>query len=206
MHRLLHIEASPRGVRSRSTQLATRLTTGMRSRLPDLEIDHLNLWREDLPALDGELIAAKYARLAGASLAPREAQAWASIEAMVRRLDAADRGSPLWNFSIPYRLKHYVDLVTQPGLTFSFDPKTGYRPLLRPRPVAIILASAGDYRFGPSRGRPDLATPYLREALAFIGLQNPRVIRIGPTVGEEADISAAVERAQAELALVLEEA
>ncbi|MBX6745079.1 MAG: NAD(P)H-dependent oxidoreductase [Acetobacteraceae bacterium] len=209
MSRLLHIEASPRGARSRSSQLATRLTAGLKSRLPGLELDLVNVWREELPPLDGDLIAAKYARLAGTALAPREAQAWASVEAMVRRLDAADRiviSSPLWNFSIPYRLKHYIDLVTQPGLTFSFDPKTGYRPLLRTRPVDIILASAGDYRFGPSWGRPDLATPYLREALAFIGLRDVRVIPVGPTVGEEADVSAAVARAVAALDLALQEA
>ncbi len=209
MSRLLHIEASPGGPRSRSGQLAARLTNALQSRFPKLELDRLNVWREELPTLDGDLIAAKYARLAGATLASHEAQAWASVEAMVRRLDDAERiviSSPLWNFSIPYRLKQYIDLVTQPGLTFSFDPKTGYRPLLGTRPVDIILASAGDYRFGPSWGRPDLATPYLREALAFIGLRDVRVIPVGPTVGEPADVSAAIARAEAELDLALQEA
>lgn len=206
---LLYIEASPRGPRSRSSQLAVRLIDSLKSRCPGLEVDLVNVWQEDLPALDGDLIAAKYARLAGAALAPSEARAWASVEAMVRRLDAAGRiviSSPLWNFSIPYRLKHYIDLVTQPGLTFSFDPRTGYRPLLRPRPVDIILTSAGDYRFGPSWGRPDLATPYLREALAFIGLRDARVIPVGPTVGGEAEVAAAIARAAAEVDLALQEA
>jgi len=209
MSRLLYIEASPRGPRSRSSQLAARLTESLKARFRGLEVDHVNLWREELPELDGDLIGAKYARLAGAALAPREAEAWATVEAMVRRLDAADRiliSSPLWNFSIPYRLKHYIDLVTQPGLTFSFNPKTGYRPLLRSRPVDVILASAGDYRFGPSWGRPDLATPYLRVALAFIGLRDIRVIPVGPTVGDEADVSAAVARAAAEIDFALQEA
>jgi len=209
MFRLLHIEASPRGHRSRSSQLGVRLTDSLKFRLPDLEVDLLNVWREDLPALDGDLIAAKYARLAGTALAPYEMDAWARIEAMVERLNAADRiviSSPLWNFSIPYRLKHYIDLVTQPGLTFSFDPKSGYRPLLKTRPVDIILASAGDYRFGPSWGRPDLATPYLREALAFIGLRDIQVIPVAPTIGDDGDVSAAMARAAAEVDLAIQEA
>jgi FMN-dependent NADH-azoreductase len=207
MSRLLYVEASPRGAKSRSSQVATRLTTALRSRFPGLELDHLNVWHEEFPALDGDLIAAKYARLAGKALAPHEVRAWAAIETMVRRLDAADRtviSSPLWNFSIPYRLKHYIDLVTQPGLTFTFDPKAGYRPLLRSRPVDIVLASAGDYRSGPSWGRPDLATPYLREALAFIGLTDVRVIAVGPTVGDKADVSAAIARAEAEVDRILQ--
>ena len=28
---------------------------------------------------------------------------------------------PLWNFGIPYKLKHLIDLVTQKDLLFSFD-------------------------------------------------------------------------------------
>src|SRR5690606_3371733 len=188
---------------------AARLIASLRSLSPSLELDRLNVWQEELPALDGDLLAAKYARLAGTTLAPREAEAWARVEAMVRRLDGAARiviASPLWNFAIPYRLKHYIDLVTQPGLTFGFDPKTGYRPLLTSRPVDIVLASAGDYRSGPSWGRPDLATPYLREALAFIGLRDVRVIPVGPTVGADADVAAAIARAEAAVDLALQEA
>lgn len=36
------------------------------------------------------------------------------------------------------RQKHYIDLLTQPGLSFCFDPQTGYTPLLKPRPVVAI--------------------------------------------------------------------
>lgn len=209
MKRLLYIQASPRGARSRSGHIAARLVANLQARIPGIEVDLLNLRREELPALDGDLIAAKYSRLAGAVLAGHEARAWAAVEAMVRRLDAADRiviSTPLWNFSIPYRLKHYIDLVTQPGLAFSFDPKTGYEPLLRSRPVEVVLASAGDYRLGLSRGRPDLATPYLREALAFIGLRDVRFIPVGPTVGGEAEVANAIARATGEADRLPEEA
>ncbi|TVS05393.1 MAG: hypothetical protein EA413_06875 [Cyanobium sp. PLM2.Bin73] len=36
----------------------------------------------------------------------------------------------MWNFSIPYKLKHWIALVTQPGLSFGFDPATGYYGLI----------------------------------------------------------------------------
>jgi FMN-dependent NADH-azoreductase len=209
MSRLLHIEASPRGDRSRSSQLAARLIANLKSVDPELGVDHLNLWREELPAFDGDLIAAKYARLAGDDFTPQQADAWSEVGAMVGRLDAADRlviSTPLWNFSIPYRLKHWIDLVTQPGLSFSFDPEHGYRPLLRRRPVDVILTSAGDYRPGPGRGRPEFATSYLREALGFIGLRDVRFIPVGPTVGGERDVATAVARAEADIDRVREEA
>ncbi|MER2268817.1 FMN-dependent NADH-azoreductase [Methylobacterium oxalidis] len=190
---LLHIAASPRGGASRSTQAARAYIAALRASEPTLSIDHLDLWQTDLPPFDGAALAAKYARLAGRAHDPREATAWAEIEAIIARLDRADRvlvSTPMWNFSVPYRLKHWIDLITQPGLTFAFDPASGYTPLLRPRPTVVILASAGDYATGESRGRPDLATPYLRTALGFIGLTDPIVVPVGRTISPDAEEAA----------------
>lgn len=121
---------------------------------------------------------------------------------MAERLRSADGvliATPMWNFGIPYKLKHWIDLITQPGLTFSFNPETGYSPKLASCPTLVVLSSAGDYTTGTSRGRPDLATPYLRAALTFIGLNEVRFVPIGPTLGPDGDVSAA--RAHAHEAL-----
>jgi FMN-dependent NADH-azoreductase len=99
--------------------------------------------------------------------------------------------TPMWNFGIPYKLKHYIDLIVQPGLTFSFDPNSGYSPLLKNRPTLVILASGSDFVTGMNRGRTDMATPYLRDVLRFIGLRDPRFVLIGPTVGPTAPAQAA---------------
>ena len=115
--------------------------------------------------MDGDTIAAKYARLAGEAFSSVQKAAWEQIANIVDRFDRADRiliSTPLWNFGIPYKLKHYIDVITQPGLSFSFSPDVGYRPLLRDRPSVAILSSAGDYRNGPSRGRPDLANSWAK--------------------------------------------
>lgn len=208
MPRLLLIQASPRQGDSASRAAAGAFLGRLRALMPELEIDELDLWREELPEFDGAALAAKYARLGGRALAPREAAAWRMIEAMVARLAAADLvliATPMWNFGIPYKLKHWIDLVTQPGLAFRFDPATGYSPLLRPRPTLAIVASAGDYGAGPSWGRPDLATPYLEAALRFIGLGEIAVVGQGPTVGPEPAVAAARDKAHARLAVLAEE-
>jgi FMN-dependent NADH-azoreductase len=194
---LLHIDASPRED-SRSRRVGEALVARRLAERPDLRLVRLDLWAADLPHMDGATLAAKYARLAGRPHGADEARAWSVVEALVADLDAAVEvviSTPMWNFSIPYRLKHYIDLVTQPGLSFSFDPAVGYSPRLAARPVHVVLASAGDYRFGPSRGRPDLATPYLREALAFIGLSDVTFIPVGPTIGPADEVAAGMARA-----------
>lgn len=207
MPSLLLVQASPRQGDSASRAAAAAFLARLRELVPELEVDALDLWHEPLPEFDGAALAAKYARLAGRALAPREAAAWRTIETMVARLDAADLvviATPMWNFGIPYKLKHWLDLVTQPGLTFRFDPATGYSPLLRARPTLAIIASAGDYGAGPSWGRPDLATTYLQAALRFIGLGEIAVVGQGPTVGPEPAIAAARDKAHARLGQLAE--
>ena len=162
----------------------------------------MDLWKERLPEFDGAMIDAKYARLANRDFNSEEAKTWGVIETMVGRLKTADRvliATPMWNFGIPYKLKHWIDLITQPGLTFKFDPATGYSPLLPSRPTLVILSSAGDYATGVSRGRPDLATPYLRAALSFIGLTDLTFVPCGPTVVPEEDVRVAKRKSSARL-------
>src|SRR6201999_795352 len=101
---------------------------------------------------------------------------------------------------IPYRLKQWIDLLVQPGLTFRFDPAQGYLPLLKDRPTVVILASGSDFTTGMNRGRIDMATPYLREALRFIGVSDARFVPIGPTTGPTSPIEAARKHAHRRLA------
>ncbi|MBV9287898.1 MAG: FMN-dependent NADH-azoreductase, partial [Hyphomicrobiales bacterium] len=49
------------------------------------------------------------------------------------------------------------------------------------------------------RGRIDMATPYIREALRFIGLSDSRFVLIGPTVGPAGPVAAARDAARRRL-------
>src|SRR5262249_28507685 len=114
----------------------------------------------------------------------------------------ADRvviSTPMWNFSIPYKLKHWIDLVSQPGLTFRLDPATGYIPLLKDRPTLVILACGSDFVTGMNRGRIDMASPCLREGLRFGGTRDTLFVLMGPTPGPPEPIFAARERAHQRL-------
>ena len=52
---------------------------------------------------------------------------------------------------------------------------------------------------GKVRGRIDMATPYLREALRFIGIRSVQFVPVGPTTGPATPISAAREKAHRRL-------
>ena len=163
----------------------------------------MDLWREALPEFRGDALEAKYARLGGRGFSDAQREAFAGIERMAARLAQADRvliSTPMWNFGIPYKLKQWIDVITQPGVTFRFDPTQGYLPLLKDRPTVVILASGSDFVTGMNRGRIDMATPYLREMLRFIGINDVRFVPIGPTAGPIEPARAARQNAHRRLA------
>ena len=89
-----------------------------------------------LPEFDGAALEAKYALISGRAFNGPERDAFAVIERMALRFSLADRvliSTPMWNFSIPYKLKQWIDLSVQPGLTFRFNP---------PRAIAVWSRTA----------------------------------------------------------------
>jgi FMN-dependent NADH-azoreductase len=200
--KLLHLNCSPRAD-SESAAGARVFLDRFRQARPDWEIDGMNLWREPLPEFEGYLLEAKYARIGGKSFTNSQHDAFAIAERLALRLSLADRvliSTPMWNFGIPYKLKQWLDVIIQAGLAFRFDPTQGYLPLLKDRPTIVILASGSDFVTGMNRGRIDMATPYLREALRFIGISDVRFVPIGPTTGPTEPIRAAREAAHRRLA------
>jgi FMN-dependent NADH-azoreductase len=78
-----------------------------------------------------------------------------SREGLALRFSLANRAlisTPMCNFSIPCKLKHWIDLIVQPGLSFRSDPVQGYRGLVKERPTTVILASGAAGGGGRARG------------------------------------------------------
>jgi FMN-dependent NADH-azoreductase len=199
--KLLHLRCSPRASSASSAAAEAFLAKFGQAR-PSWDIDLQDLWRETLPEFDGAALEAKYARLGGRSFSDPERDAFAVVERLALRFLLAERvliSLPMWNFGVPYKLKQWFDLIVQPGLTFSFSPAEGYRGLVKDRPTVVILASGSDFVTGMNRGRVDMATPYLRDILRFIGVHNVRFVAVGPTVGPRDQVDAARDAAQRKL-------
>ena len=202
MPKLFHLLCSPRAD-SESLAAARVFLDRFRKARPDWDIDEMNVWRDHLPEFEGYILEAKYARVGGKSFTESQRDAFAIAERMAVRFALAERvliSTPMWNFGIPYKLKHWIDVISQPGLTFRFDPARGYLPLVQDRPTVVILASGGDFATGMNRGRVDLATPYLREALRFIGVRDVQFVPIGPTTGPTEPVRIARDSAHRRLA------
>ncbi len=203
MAKLLHVEASPRKERSASIAVANAFLDAYREAHPDDEVETWDLWAEPLPEFDGDTLNGKYAIMHGQEHTPEQAAAWQAVESAFERFASADKyvlSSPMWNFGIPYKLKHFVDVVTQPGLSFSFDPETGYTGLVTGKPIALVLARGGSYG-DEQTAALDLQKAYLDLWLGFIGFEKVEHVLVEPTIGAPDDVAAvkaaATERATA---------
>jgi FMN-dependent NADH-azoreductase len=189
MARLLYIEASPRKTRSTSIELAAIFRDAYLNAHPGDEIRSINLWSLALPEINCEVLNAKYAVLHGLKPTAKEAEAWQDVVRLVDQFKAADKyifGVPMWNFSIPYKLKHYLDVIIQPGHTFSFSPQEGYRGLVTGKPVVVIYARGGSYT--GEAAAMDMQKSYMELALEFIGFTDIRSVIAEPTLGTEEEI------------------
>ncbi len=108
----------------------------------------------------------------------------------------------MWNFGIPYKLKHFIDVLVQPGLTFSFTPGEGYKGLVTGKPAVAIYARGGAYGHGSGAKGYDSQCPYFRQILGFIGITALQEIFVEPTLaagpeGKDKAVSAASAKATA---------
>ena len=191
MAKLLYIESSPRKDRSKSIAIAQAFLDEYRANHPDDEVVTLDLWNAELPEFDGFTIDAKYQVLHGQDFTPEQQRAWQAVVDVCEAFKLADKyviSLPMWNFGIPYKLKHYIDVITQPGQTFSFDPATGYSGLVTGKPAAVIYARGGAYGSDEAKGM-DLQKGYLDLLLGFIGFTDVHSILVEPTLGAPGDVA-----------------
>ena len=173
MAKLLYIEASPMDDLSYSSMVARAFLDAYRLANPADQVETLNIWSAELPVFNGEGVRARYKVMRGQPQAESEAAAWQKVTETVDHFKGFDKyliSTPMWNFSIPWRLKQYLDLLAHPGLTFSFSPETGYQGLVLDRKAVVVCARGGAYPVDTPWAAWDFQRPYLKTFLGFIGV------------------------------------
>ena len=193
MATLLYIEASPRGDKSLSSRVAGAFLEAYREANPADRVDHLHLFRDTLPGFGAEGAGQKMAQIASLTSTGKGIAAegeWRGVLREIERLKAADRvliSAPMWNYSIPYPLKHYIDLICQPGLTFYVDRQGQYVGMVKGKPLQLILASGSEYEMRFPREddgtTTDFQRAYLEHIGRFIGFEDIHCIKVQPGAG-----------------------
>lgn len=201
MKRLLHINASPRGARSRSGTISGQVLAGLSAANPALVVETIDLFDADLPPFDVQAIEGRYGLLMGTPVPAEQAAAWDQLRSLAEHFRSFDgwlMSVPMWNFGLPYRLKHYIDLITHPGMTFRNDAAGNVEGLAAGRTAIIVAASAMPFGTMPEIDGLDFQLSYLSAWLGFIGVTDIHAVRVAGTFGPDDAVAAAMAKAAAE--------
>ena len=183
--RINYIECSPRGERSHSTKIAQAYIEQAKKNIPDLELNHINPWSLNLPEFDGDMLNAKYSVISGTDPSADQVSAWSNVKNIFDEFNNADHylfSVPMWNFNIPYKLKHYIDIITQPGMSWSYTPEDGYKGLMTDKTATIIYATGDGYGEGTGFETFDMQKPYVNLWLTFLGFKKIEKVVIDRTL------------------------
>jgi len=170
VNRILRIDSSARSVGSVTRSLADETIERL------AEVGPITLNSRDvatgLPFVDEDWVSANFT--------PADARSETHIaklalsDSLVNEIQNSDTiviSTPIYNFGIPATLKAWIDMICRAGVTFRYT-ENGPVGLLEGKRAILLIASGGT----AVGSLVDFATPYLKQALAFIGITDVTVI------------------------------
>jgi FMN-dependent NADH-azoreductase len=184
---VLHVIATPRADKSNTLRVSNEFLDSLAALQPDLQVDVVDLFNHDLPALAGDNIEAKYTLMVGQPISKDHENSWRQIENLIRHFMAANAyviSTPMWNLGIPYALKYYIDCIAQPGYIFGFNEVGVAVPMVLGKKMICVTARGGDYSPASPIQAYDFQQPYLRSIFGFIGITDLSFINMpSPSTG-----------------------
>lgn len=198
MSRVLVIESSARQQGSVSRQLTSDFIAQWLLAHPQDDIQIRDLAKEPVPHLDETLLAGWMKPAEQQNDAEKAAAARSNhLTEEVLAADVLVLAAPMYNFAIPSTLKSWLDHVLRAGVTFKYT-ETGPQGLLTGKRAYVLTARGGIY----AGSALDHQEPYLRQALAFIGIHDVQFIHAeGLNMGSEF-LEQGLAKARAQLAEV----
>jgi FMN-dependent NADH-azoreductase len=190
VRRLLHIDSSPRGAQSYTRMVSKEFVTAWKSTYPDGIVTYVDLTKTVLPpmnAVTAKLLHQGY--VDESTLTPAELQGVREVNGLVDQFLVADYyviGAPMYFSHVPALLKAYMDFLPYFGKTVAMTPR-GPEGLVTGKKAMVITSRGFDYSEGSPIESFDLQMPWMKNALAFIGITDTTFINMnGLDYGEEA--------------------
>lgn len=192
MTRILLLNSGPHSDASHGYRLAMEAIAA--SGMENVQITERDLVRAPIPPIGPD-----YA-LAVTSHAAHDDKAFEWSERLITELEQHDIlfiVTPMHNFTVPAALKLWIDHVIRIDRSFVSTPQ-GKVGLMKDRPT-FVLVSSGSFHAGERAKQLDFLTPYLRYALASIGISDVHFFPLqGLVFGPEA-VAQAVQEARGKL-------
>ncbi len=192
MTRVLAINASGRRNGSLSRTLSADLIEALETRHGDVEVVYRDL-ADGVSFVNETWIGATFTDPDQRS--DEQNAALAESDELVAELLAADVvviATPIYNFGVPAALKAWFDQVARARVTFKYT-ENGPVGLLENKKAYLLVVSGGVDMDSPA----DFATPWLRQAMSFVGISDTAAIGARQNGREPEDV---LDQARADIA------
>ncbi|MGM0881334.1 MAG: FMN-dependent NADH-azoreductase [Bacillota bacterium] len=178
MSTVLFVKANDRAIEQAvSVKLYHAFLESYKNSHPEDTIIELDLFQEELPYMNADMINGNFKAARGFDLTAEEQAAAQVSSKYVDQFIAADKvvfAFPLWNFTIPAVLHTYIDYLCQAGKTFSYTAQ-GPVGLITDKKVAILNARGGVYSEGPAAAA-EMSYNFIKNILGFFGVTDIETI------------------------------
>ncbi|MCH8277320.1 MAG: NAD(P)H-dependent oxidoreductase [Proteobacteria bacterium] len=168
---ILKISSSGRIEGSTSRALSRDLISALEDRYGDIDVVDRDL-ATGVPVVDEAWIEANFTPEESRTEQHRKTLAYSdTLIAELQNADVLVIGVSMYNFSITATLKAWIDMIARARLTFRYT-ENGPQGLLSGKKAYLVVATGGV----PVGSPMDFATPYLRHALAFVGITDVEIV------------------------------
>ena len=202
MKKLLYIIANSKAEeQSSSRTVSRRLVNAILRKIPDVELEELNLYEEHVPQLKGCYFESRSAIVSSEArnkLTSEEQKEVAKVEHLCDQFKAADiyvLAAPMWSLSFPAPVKEYLDCIIQAGKTISFEDNKPHGLMDDKQRIFIYVQSSGTNI--PWILKPALSKGlnYVHEIIKFIGINTFDELLVDGTGTTEEELQNAIKTA-----------
>lgn len=192
MTELLFLKTSPRGDESASNRFAEMFVEKWLTANPSAIVNRRDVGPGKVVGPTQDWVTANLTPPAERTEAQRALLAESDVYiAELRRATHILIATPMYNFTVPWNLKAYIDNIVREEETFFFSPERGYGPLVPSgKKLMLLWTATGDYSQGSPFAQYDLLTPTIATVFGFIGVTDFSLLTCGSR-GESPELAEA---------------
>ena len=211
MKKMLYIIANSKSEEiSSSRTVSRRLVNAIMGKVPNVELEELNLYEEHIPQLKGCYFESRSAIIsseARSKLSVEEQKEVARVEQLCDQFKEADiyvLATPMWSLSFPAPVKEYLDCIIQSGKTITFENNKPHGLMDDKHRVFIYVQSSGANI--PWILKPALSKGlnYVHEIMKFIGIRTFDELLVDGTGSSEEERQNAIKNATDNISPLIE--
>lgn len=167
---------------------------------PEDRIEIVDVFEDQIPALDKPLFEAMGAAKKGESISPEQEKQLDRYNALTQQFLMADKivvVNPLWNLNVPSQLVSWVNTINVAGLTFKYGPE-GSIGLVKDKKLLHIQSNGGVY------AGQDPAAQYIKSIFEFLGFEDIHQVFIEGQSADPSQAQAIYDEAMSKIDRILE--